>query len=99
MTPWVLGVMQASRASKLIWNRAISGGTTTSLPPLASVKGRYSGKKGATAMISLSGPRISALSTDTRAGAAPQVKNRFSGRALASKRRLRSSATALRTPS
>ena len=58
----------------------MSGGTTVNFPPLASVKGRYSGKKGATVRISASGPVISALSTDTRAGAAPQVKNRFSGR-------------------
>ena len=46
MMPWVFLVMRFSTSSRWIWNALVSAGTTTSLPPLALTKGRYSGKKG-----------------------------------------------------
>ena len=88
MIPWVLGVIRASSASMLIWKASVSAGTTTSLAPLDSTKGRYSGKKGATAMISLSGDTAKALITEISAGAAPQVRNSSVGLISRPKRRL-----------
>ena len=93
MMAWVWGVSCASRASKEIWKVSVSAGTMRNAAPQPSTKGRYSGKKGAMARISASST-VSARITDSRAGAAPQVKKMFSPRIAVPKRRFRSSATA-----
>ena len=96
---WVRGVMRRSTWERSIWKARVSAGTTTRRPPLDSVKGRYSGKNGATAMISESSSASSALMTAISPGAAPQVRNRFPGFSSMPNRRFRLAAMASRAAS
>ena len=48
---------------------------TTAFAPFELINGLYSGKNGATIIISVSWLTVSALITEIRAGAAPQVIN------------------------
>jgi len=88
--------MRCSTSSSCTWKALVSAGTTTILPPLAVMKGAYSGKNGAMTMISLSPSTTRALITEIRAGAAPQVKNSSLLRISRPKRRERSAAIAAR---
>ena len=98
MTAWVFGVMRASNASSWIWKRSRSGGTKMKREPLPRTNTPYSGKQGAMARISEPSTRR-AVKTAVSAGAAPQVKNRSSGRTSMPERRLMSAATVFRSAS
>ena len=95
MMAWVWAVRRRSTSATGIWKVDLSAGTTVNFAPLLSTNGRYSGKKGATAMISAPSTARARI-TEIRAGAAPQVRNRFSGRMSAWNRSFRSAATAVR---
>ena len=72
MTACVFPLMARSSASKSIWKCAVSGSTTTSLPPAVVAKHAYSGKYGAMATNSVFSLTVSARSTEVSAAAAPQ---------------------------
>ena len=95
MTAWVCSFTRDSSAARSIWKLSVSAGTMTNLLPEDSMKGLYSGKKGAMAMTSLSS-QARAVSAAMSAGAAPQVKKRFAGLICLPKRSVRFLATAAR---
>ena len=95
MMAWVCSLTRLSSAGRSIWKLVVSAGTMTNLLPEDSMKGLYSGKKGAMAMTSLSS-QARAVSAVMSAGAAPQVKKRLAGRMTLPKRSVRFFATASR---
>ena len=72
-TATVFSLVLASSSSRLIWKFSVSAGTTLTLPPSQVKNTLYSGKYGATQRNSYSGEVVSALATETSAGAQPHV--------------------------